>query len=114
MEFGKSMGGVWLEHNLPAFVHHVLHLVANPRAAPSHVDAVYARKCVLFIMRMLFGGILGETAQMTAAREVCRIIVNEMNILGESSCRCRSPLFLNSELLHTSSEFFYLHLFVVT
>ena len=65
------------------FLTHVLYLVANPRAAPTHVDAVYARKCVLFIVRSLIGGCLGEKAQIAAAKEICQIIIAQMNAVGE-------------------------------
>ena len=82
MEFGQSMGGMWLERNLPEFLNHVLGLVANPRASPTHVDAVYARKCVLFILRSLIGGILGEKAQISAAKEICQVVIKQMNTLG--------------------------------
>lgn len=78
------MGAAWLERNLSEFLNHVLNLAANPRASPSHVDAVYARKCVLFILRSLIGGILGEKAQISAAKEISVIIVRQMNALGES------------------------------
>ena len=83
MEFGKCMGGIWLERNLPEFVSHIFGLVSNPRTAPSHVDAVYARRCVLFILRSLIGGILSEKAQVTAAKEICQVIVKQMNIVGK-------------------------------
>ena len=77
------MGTMWLERNIAEFLSHILHLVANPRASPSHVDAVYARKCVLFILRSLIGGTLGEKAQISAAKEICQIIVRQMNALGQ-------------------------------
>lgn len=41
--FVQNMGGVWLERNMTTFLSHVLDLVANPKAASSHVDAVYSR-----------------------------------------------------------------------
>lgn len=77
------MGGLWLERNISLFLNHVLDLVANPKATPTHVDAVYARKCVLFIMRCSIGGLLGEKAQIAAAKEICQIIIKQMNAVGE-------------------------------
>ena len=82
MEFVKRMGGLWLERNISVFLNHVLDLVANPKATPTHVDAVYARKCVCFIMRSVIGGLLGEKAQIAAAKEICQIIIKQMNALG--------------------------------
>ena len=76
------MGGLWLERNISEFLNHVLHLVSNPKATPTHVDAVYARKCVLFIIRSVIGEMLGEKAQIAAAKEICQIIVKQMNAAG--------------------------------
>ena len=82
VEFIREMGGPWLERNLAEFLSHVLGLVGNPRACPSHVDAVYARKCVLFILRSVIGGVLGEKAQIAAAKEICQVVVKQMNAIG--------------------------------
>ncbi len=73
----------WLERNICEVTNHVLNLVANPRASPSHVDAVYARKCVLFVLRLLIGGQIGEKAQIATAKELCQVIIKQMNILGK-------------------------------
>ena len=83
VEFIKCMGGLWLERNIETFLDHVLELVSNPRATPTHVDAVYARKCVSFIMRSVIGGLLGEKAQIAAAKEICKIIIKQMNAIGK-------------------------------
>ncbi|XP_033734296.1 HEAT repeat-containing protein 5B-like isoform X1 [Pecten maximus] len=84
IEFVKCMGGLWLERNISMFLNHVLDLVASPKSTPTHVDAVYARKCVLFIIRSSIGGLLGEKAQIAAAKEICQIIVKQMNAAGEA------------------------------
>lgn len=81
--FVRTMGGLWLERNISLFLNHVLNLVANPKATPTHVDAVYARKCVLFIMRCCIGELLGEKAQIAAAKEICQIIIKQMNTVGK-------------------------------
>ncbi|PVD26321.1 hypothetical protein C0Q70_13992 [Pomacea canaliculata] len=85
VEFIRCMGGLWLERNISIFLNHVLDLVANPRATPTHVDAVYARKCILFIMQSVIGGMLGEKAQIAAAKEICQIIIKQMNTVGEAT-----------------------------
>jgi len=82
VEFGRCMGGVWLEHNMSEMLNHMFSLALNPRASVFHVDAVYARKCVMFMLRSLIGGLLGERAQIAAAKEICLVIVKQMNTLG--------------------------------
>lgn len=76
------MGGLWLERNISELLSHLFSLVSNPRSAPFHVDAVYARKCVNFILRSLIGGQLGERAQIATAKELYLVIVKQMNVVG--------------------------------
>ena len=90
------MGGLWLERNISVFLNHVLDLVANPRATPTHVDAVYARKCVSFIIRSVIGGMLGEKAQIAAAKEICLVIVKQMKLVGEELMGIDGNLHLGS------------------
>lgn len=73
------MGGAWLERNLQTFLIHILDLVANPKAASSHVDAVYSRKCINFILRSVIGKMLGEKAQSSACKELVHLIAKQMN-----------------------------------
>lgn len=77
--FVQTMGSVWLERNMQTFLVHVLDLVANPKAASSHVDAVYSRKCINFILRSVVGKMLGEKAQSSACKEIIHIIAKQMN-----------------------------------
>jgi len=63
-------------------LNHMFSLASNPRASVFHVDAVYARKCVMFMLRSLIGGLLSERAQIAAAKEICLVIVKQMNMLG--------------------------------
>ncbi|XP_037954233.1 HEAT repeat-containing protein 5B isoform X3 [Teleopsis dalmanni] len=77
--FVQFMGSVWLERNLSTFLVHVLDLVANPKAASSHVDAVYSRKCINFILRSIIGKMLGEKAQTSACKELIHIVAKQMN-----------------------------------
>ncbi|XP_063696087.1 HEAT repeat-containing protein 5B isoform X3 [Culicoides brevitarsis] len=82
--FVQTMGGLWLERNLQAFLSHVLELVANPKAASSHVDAVYSRKCINFILDSVIGKMLGEKAQASACKELVHIIAKQMNSIDFS------------------------------
>ncbi|KAL7035637.1 hypothetical protein ACKWTF_008482 [Chironomus riparius] len=77
--FVETMGSVWLERNMQTFLIHVLDLVANPKAASSHVESVYSRKCINFILRSVVGKMLGEKAQSSACKELIHIIAKQMN-----------------------------------
>lgn len=75
------MGVQWLERNLTTFLTHILDLVANPKVASSHVDAVYSRKCISFILHSVLGKMLSEKAQSSSCKEIVHIIVKQMNSL---------------------------------
>ncbi|ERE68132.1 HEAT repeat-containing protein 5B isoform 1 [Cricetulus griseus] len=76
--FVTALGGQWLERSFATFLSHVLDLVSHPRATQTHVDAVYSRRCVSFILRATVGSLLGEKAQIAAAKEICQAIGKQM------------------------------------
>lgn len=84
--FIQLMGSSWLERNLTVVLGHVLDLVANPKAASSHVDAVYARKCINFILRSVLGRMLPEKAQIAAVKEMTLIVAKQMTSIGTLCC----------------------------
>lgn len=67
------MGGVWLEKHLAVVIKHVLDLLATPKTTSSHIDAVYSRKCVSFILKTTFRRLFGEPTQIIAARELLQV-----------------------------------------
>lgn len=83
MVFVTTLGGQWLERNFATFLSHVLELVAHPRATQTHVEAVYSRRCVSFALRATLGGLLGEKAQIAAAKEICQAISKQMRAVGK-------------------------------
>ncbi|XP_058396741.1 HEAT repeat-containing protein 5A isoform X4 [Diceros bicornis minor] len=74
--FVSTLGGVWLEKNFAAFLSHVLSLVSqsHPKATQTQIDAVCGRRCVSFILRATIGGLLGEKAQIAAAKDICQAV----------------------------------------
>ncbi|XP_069494148.1 HEAT repeat-containing protein 5B [Ambystoma mexicanum] len=76
--FVTALGGQWLERNFAILLSHVLDLVSHPRATQTHVEAVYSRRCVSFILRATVGSLLGEKAQIAAAKEICQAIGKQM------------------------------------
>ncbi|XP_075460815.1 HEAT repeat-containing protein 5B-like isoform X5 [Ascaphus truei] len=76
--FVTTLGGEWLERNFATFLSHVLDLLSHPSATQTHVEAVYSRRCVSFILRATVGSLLGEKAQNAAAKEICQAISKQM------------------------------------
>ncbi|NWY97794.1 HTR5A protein, partial [Loxia curvirostra] len=74
--FVSTLGAQWLERNFSAFLSHILDLVSqsHPKAVQSPMDAIGCRHCVSFILRATVGGLLGEKAQIAAAKEICQAI----------------------------------------
>nr|XP_015097483.1 HEAT repeat-containing protein 5A isoform X2 [Vicugna pacos] len=75
--FVSTLGGAWLEKNVAAFLSHILSLVSqsHPKATQTQIDAVCSRRCVSFILRATIGGLLGEKAQIAAAKDICQAIL---------------------------------------
>ncbi|GLH08860.1 HEAT repeat-containing protein 5B [Gryllus bimaculatus] len=100
--FVQTMGGAWLERNLAVVLAHVLDLVANPKAASSHVDAVYSRKCISFILRGLLGRMLGEKAQASACKDIAHIVIKQMNSIDfnpENAKDCNQETLFSQHML---------------
>ncbi|KAG7212607.1 hypothetical protein KM043_012898 [Ampulex compressa] len=100
--FVQMLGGSWLERNVGALIAHVLDLVTNPKAASSHVDAVYSRKCVNFILRGTVGKLLSEGAQAAACKEIAHIILKQMNSIDfspENAKDCNQETLFSQHLL---------------
>ena len=75
VELANLLGSQWLERNLKLYINHVLNLVnGTTKAVSTHLDAVYSRKCVQFILRSIIGGMLNEKVQLQAARELIHVI----------------------------------------
>ncbi|KAF6130354.1 HEAT repeat containing 5A [Phyllostomus discolor] len=74
--FISTLGGTWLEKNFAAFLSHILSLVSqsHPKVTQAQSDAVCSRRCVSFILRATIGGLLGEKAQIAAAKDICQTI----------------------------------------
>ncbi|XP_034464962.1 HEAT repeat-containing protein 5B isoform X1 [Hippoglossus hippoglossus] len=81
--FVTTLGGQWLERNFATFLSHVLDLVSHPRATQTHVEAVYSRRCVSFMLHATLGGLLGEKAQIAAGKEICQAISKQMRAVGK-------------------------------
>ncbi|KAM9064661.1 HEAT repeat-containing protein 5A isoform X2 [Sarcophilus harrisii] len=74
--FISTLGGRWLERNFSILLSHILSLVSqfHPKAIQTQMDAICCRRCVSFILRTTIGSLLGEKAQIAAARDICQVI----------------------------------------
>ncbi|UJR09975.1 hypothetical protein I4U23_014199 [Adineta vaga] len=104
VELALVLGTSWIEQNLSLFINHVLELAGNPRASTSHVDAVYSRKCIAFILRSVIGSRLGEKAQFAAAKELTTIITKYTNPQLLQPTSTTSPTSMNELNISTGSS----------
>lgn len=68
------MGTVWIEKHIAILLSQVLDLLNGPKASNSHVEAVYSRKCVHFILTSILGKMLSEKSQGLAFKELINCI----------------------------------------
>ncbi len=85
MVFLSSMGGRWVERQLPLIARHILDLVAHSKTTATHIDAVYSRKCVGFILRHMCGRLLGEAAQLTAVSHLTMLVSQTLELIKGTS-----------------------------
>ncbi len=78
------MGGIWLERHLPLLLSHLLELLCNSKTTSTHVDAVYTRKCIGFVIEHSFNTLLGEPAQLVACNQMCKLIQDYYRIQSQS------------------------------
>uniref|UniRef100_UPI00398F8C3B HEAT repeat-containing protein 5A isoform X3 n=1 Tax=Pristiophorus japonicus TaxID=55135 RepID=UPI00398F8C3B len=72
--FVSTLGGQWLELNFATLLAHILELVSHPKATQTQIDAICCRRCISFILRATVGSLLGEKAQIAAAKEICQAV----------------------------------------
>uniref|UniRef100_T1KZX8 HEAT repeat-containing protein 5B n=1 Tax=Tetranychus urticae TaxID=32264 RepID=T1KZX8_TETUR len=75
----NRLGNHWLEKNMNKYLSHLLELLANPKCSSTHVDAVYARRCIGFVLRSILGKNLGEKSQAQAVKVLVAIINKHIN-----------------------------------
>ncbi|XP_036209575.1 HEAT repeat-containing protein 5A isoform X2 [Myotis myotis] len=86
--FISTLGGAWLEKNFAAILSHMLSLVSqsHPKVTQAQADAVCSRRCVSFILRATIGGLLGEKAQIAAAKDICQAIWKLKKVVDAVMC----------------------------
>lgn len=90
--FVSTLGGSWLEANFPVFLSLLMELVSHSKARQTPWDASVMRCCVSFILRSTLGSLLGEKAQINAAKQLSCTVAAHKRAVGESAqaktCGC--------------------------
>ncbi|KAI1285000.1 HEAT repeat-containing protein 5B [Halotydeus destructor] len=106
------LGNVWLEKNMALYITHLLDLLTNPKASSSHMDAVYSRRCVSFILRRVLGRELSEKAQIQAIKELVANINSHISPLPIRDTEAKEvavePMLIQHLLICALTEIGYL------
>ncbi|XP_041927422.1 HEAT repeat-containing protein 5A isoform X1 [Alosa sapidissima] len=97
--FVSALGSAWLELNFPSLLALLLQLVSHPRATQSPADAACTRRCVSFALRATLGTLLGEKAQVAAAKELCRAIGPQKKAAEACAAEVNPEVYLNQHIL---------------
>ncbi|TNN08810.1 HEAT repeat-containing protein isoform 2 [Schistosoma japonicum] len=81
IEFIVEMGPLWFESNLSTILTHLVNLLLIPRATPTHVEAIYARQCIHYLLGTVFRHLLSESIQLVAISELIKILVFHLQYL---------------------------------
>ncbi|KAM4625645.1 HEAT repeat-containing protein 5A [Polymixia lowei] len=86
--FISTLGGSWLEANLPTLLSLLLELACHARATQTPGDSVVSRRCVAFILRSSLGSLLGEKAQSSAATQLCLAVATQKRTMDAALSDC--------------------------
>lgn len=100
--FVNQMGASWIERNIVYFLSHLLEMLTNPKSCATHLDAIYSRRCIAFILRMVIGKVLTEKGQFQALKEIIKVITQYSRI-GHSALP-RAANAKNFEVNSTAEE----------
>lgn len=81
--FVSILGGAWLENHFSCLLSLLMVWVSHARVTQYPADAVSCRCCVSFILRATVGTLLGEKAQIAAAKEICQLISKQKRVVGK-------------------------------
>lgn len=82
--FLNEIHNPWVVNNLAFIVTHLLELLANSKSTPSHVEAVYSRKCISFVMESIINSLLGEASQLEIAKILIIAVSKQMENINKS------------------------------
>jgi hypothetical protein len=101
IEIVDQLGCSWLERNFTFYVKHLLDLLTNLKANTTHMDAVFSRRCIFFILHSLCKR-LSEKAQLNAIKSFSVIIfkyktesigdLNDLNLVASKETVSQADL----------------------
>lgn len=81
--FVSILGGAWLETHFSCLLSLLMEWVSHTKATQYPTDAISCRCCVSFILRATLSTLLGEKAQIAAAKEICQMISKQKRVVGK-------------------------------
>lgn len=99
--FLQEMGVKWVTKYLAGVLIHILELGASQKSDHTHIDAVYARKCVSFILHSILSTMLPERTQLQAVKELCKIITKQMNSIHDVVTQKNADTSNNMDVIST-------------
>eukprot|EP00124_Ichthyophonus_hoferi_P001731 Ihof_evm3s99 gene=Ihof_evmTU3s99 len=69
-----SLGGSWMDRNIPVFIVHALNLLSATRLPHLYSDTLCARKCVHSLLSYVFSNALDETSMIKTVKELCKAL----------------------------------------
>ncbi|XP_063039810.1 HEAT repeat-containing protein 5A isoform X2 [Engraulis encrasicolus] len=97
--FVSALGGGWLELHFPSLLSLLLELASHPRATQTPADAACTRRCVSFALRATLGTLLGEKAQVAAAKEICRAVSPQKKTTDAGTAEVNPEVYVNQHVL---------------
>ncbi|KAL2098993.1 hypothetical protein ACEWY4_005473 [Coilia grayii] len=97
--FVSALGSGWLELSFPTLLALLLELASHPRATQMPADAACTRRCVSFALRATLGTLLGEKAQVAAAKEICRAISPHKKASDAVAAEANPEVYVNQHIL---------------
>ncbi len=101
--FVNEMGASWVEKNIVFFLDHLFEVLTNAKSCATHLDAIYSRRCVTFILRMVIGKVLSENGQFQALKEIVKII-SKYSRIGHSALPRAANAKNGFEMNNTAEE----------
>ena len=76
--FFDELGKHWVEKHVKFIINHTLSLLDNPKMLSSHIEAVYCRRSVNFILSHVINQVISEKSQNEAAKELIKLLAGRM------------------------------------